>query len=222
MSDNLRDAHFIKLSKLMEQKTGIQLPPSKRTMIEGRLRKRVRTLGLNSLEDYGVFLFEQDGLVSEIDVLVDSMTTNKTDFFREPDHFDFLRTQAIPALLKSSESKTNPIKVWSAASSNGSELYTVAMVLASMQATTPFKFSLLGTDICLEMLEQARRAVYPSAHVEPVPAEMKRKYLMTSADPARKDVRIIPELRRVTAFMHLNLMDEELRHRSERRCDLLP
>ena len=208
MLDNLRDTHFLKLSKLIEQKTGILLPPSKRTMIEGRLRKRVRILGLQSLEDYGVLLFEQDGLVDEMDVLVDSMTTNKTDFFREPDHFDFLRDQAVPALLKSGEHRSAPLKIWSAASSNGSELYTVAMVLASMQGTTPFRFALLGTDICLEMIAQARRAVYPAAHLEPVPDEMKRRFLMTSANPKRTDVRIVPELRRVATFAHLNLMDE--------------
>ena len=208
MSDSLKEQHFNRLSRMLEQITGIQLPASKRIMIEGRLRRRIRQIGIDRLDSYGHYLFEQDGLKEELTFLVDCVTTNKTDFFREPDHFVFLRDQAVPSLLKRSDRKGVDLKIWSAASSTGAEAYTIAMVLAAMQeAGTAMRFSILGTDISTEILEQARRAVYPAAMLEPVPADMRKRYVMQSADPTRDEVRIVPQLRRLVQFEALNLMD---------------
>lgn len=209
MNDRLRDQHFNHLSRMLEQITGIQLPPSKRVMIEGRLRRRIRQLGIDCLENYGVHLFEQDGLAGEMPFLVDCVTTNKTDFFREPDHFVFLRDHAVPSLLRRSDRTGVDLKIWSAASSTGAEAYTAAMVLATMQeAGLAVRFSILGTDISTEILQQARRAVYPSAMLEPVPTEMRKRYVMRSSDPTRDEVRIVPQLRRLVQFEALNLMDD--------------
>ncbi len=208
MDDRLRDTHFTRLRQIMESHTGIQLPSSKRTMIEGRLRKRVRVLGLPCLETYGSMLFDEDLLRSEFDLLVDAMTTNKTDFFREPDHFDFLRDQAMPDLLADPARRGIDFKIWSAAASTGAEAFTIAMVLAVMQdAGTRLRFSILGTDICKSIVEQARRAVYPSAMLDAVPPDLRRRYVMESADPDRDESRMVPELRRLVRFEHLNLMD---------------
>ena len=130
-SERLSDRQYQSIAALVQRRVGIQLPPAKRTMVEGRLRKRVRALGLASLDDYGRHLFEGDNLSGELPDLIDCITTNKTDFFREPAHFDFLRDRAMPALLAGR--CREPLKIWSAACSIGAEAYTIAMVLAEMQ-----------------------------------------------------------------------------------------
>jgi chemotaxis protein methyltransferase CheR len=209
MQDKLRDQHFQRLARLLEQITGIQLPASKRTMIEGRLRRRMRDHRIDHLEDYGIYLFEQDGLDEELPFLIDCATTNKTDFFREPDHFVFLRDVAVPALLNRREQANPTLKIWSAASSTGAEAYTTARVLSRMQESgVAMRFAILGTDINAEILEKARRAIYPLSMLEPIPPDMQKRYILQAADRTRQEFRIAPSLRRLVHFAQLNLMDE--------------
>ena len=106
------------------------MPTAKRLMLEGRLHKRVRALNYSGVSEYVDNLFDKAVLDEELTHLIDVVTTNKTDFFREPQHFDFLRTVAVPDLLKLQNRKSNDLKVWSAACSSGEEPYTLAMVLA--------------------------------------------------------------------------------------------
>ena len=206
MFDQLQEKHFVRLAQLVEDHTGIRLPPTKRTMVEGRLRKRVRALGLARLDEYGKAIFEGGKLQDEFIHLVDCVTTNKTDFFREPDHFTFLREKAIPALTSARGGA--PLKFWSAAASIGAEAYTIAMVAADMLGLEERCFSVLGTDISTEVVTQARLAVYPAALIAPVPPAMRERYVMRSVKADRQEVRIVPELRRRVRFQHLNLMDE--------------
>ena len=206
MFDQLQEKHFVRLAQLVEDHTGIRLPPTKRTMVEGRLRKRVRALGLARLDEYGKAIFEGGKLQDEFIHLVDCVTTNKTDFFREPDHFTFLREKAIPALTSARGGA--PLKFWSAAASIGAEAYTIAMVAADMLGLEERCFSVLGTDISTEVVTQARLAVYPAAMIAPVPPAMRERYVMRSVKADRQEVRIVPELRRRVRFQHLNLMDE--------------
>lgn len=209
MYDQLSDRHYQRLAQIIQNHVGIRLPPTKRTMVEGRLRKRVRTLGLSGLDEYCKTLFDQGQLEKEFVHLVDLVTTNKTDFFREPDHFEFLRTQVLPGLLADRQAMGGrPLKLWSAACSNGAEPYTLAMVLADLAPRLGgFRFSVLGTDVCTEVLEQAVAAIYPEEMMQPVPPEMLRRYVMRARNPARREVRIVPELRRLVRYRHLNLMD---------------
>jgi chemotaxis protein methyltransferase CheR len=210
--DSLSDEDFDRLSTLMTRKTGIRLPAGKRTMMEGRLRKRMRALGQTSLAGYCRFLFDENGLEAEITHMIDAVTTNKTDFFREPEHFAFLRRQIVPDCLARHRGRTKPlIKVWSAASSNGAEAYTTAMVLADMAGgpSGRFDFSILGTDISTEILAHARRAIYSDDFVSPVPADLQRRFVMRARDKAVRDVRIVPELRHRVSFMHMNLLDDD-------------
>ncbi|WP_338065215.1 CheR family methyltransferase [Methylosinus trichosporium] len=205
--DALSDRHFRTLTAFIETEVGIRLPPSKRTMVEGRLRRRVKALGLENLDDYARFVFEGGGLVNESIHLIDCMTTNKTDFFREPEHFHMLTQEIVPQLLTQRRRRTDRLKIWSAASSIGAEAYTIAMVLADLAKIERFDFCILGTDICSAALEQARRAVYPDEMLAPTPRAMRERYVMRSRDPGRREARIVPELRRRTRFERLNLMD---------------
>ena len=210
VNDQISPADFERLAGLVTSPTGIKLPPAKQLMIEGRLRKRMRARNQPNLNAYCRFLFDQGGLESEITHLIDVVTTNKTDFFREPDHLDFMETRMVDALL--SQTRPRPLlKVWSAASSNGAEAWSIAMVLEDMaRKRRNFSYAILGTDISTVVLEQARRAVYPAEAMEPVPTDKRQRYVMESRDPElRGEVRIVPELRQRAQFNRMNLMDTQ-------------
>jgi chemotaxis protein methyltransferase CheR len=208
--DHLGHLDFQKLSKLIGDVVGIKLPPAKRLMVEGRLRKRMRALGYSKFDAYCNWLFRQDGLETELPHLINAVTTNKTDFFREPEHYEFLVRRMVPDLVAARSGESSPLlKIWSAASSTGAEAYTTAMVLADLAAARrDFRFAILGTDISTNVLAQAERAVYPSEMLGPVPPNMRARYLMQARKPGpRPEVRIVPEIRRFVRFARLNLMD---------------
>ena len=98
-SVQMSDKDFMRLSEFIRDSCGIRLPPAKKTMLEGRLRKRLRALGIESFERYCEFLFSPGGSQSEYIHMIDAVTTNKTDFFREPDHFDYLSDRVLPELV---------------------------------------------------------------------------------------------------------------------------
>jgi chemotaxis methyl-accepting protein methylase len=208
--DRLSERHFNSLAEIIESEIGIRLPPSKRVMLEGRLRKRVRALGLSSLDEYGTFIFDRGQLHSEMIHLIDCVTTNKTDFFREPEHFVLLTRAIVPRLLaERNKSNTRPLKFWSAACSNGAEPYTMAMVLQDLSPSARFRFSILGTDICTSVIEQARKAVYPEEMLEPVPTDMRKRYVLLAKNPNRREFRIVPELRHLVNYQRLNLISAD-------------
>lgn len=207
--EGLKDQHFRTIADLIQKQVGIQLPAAKRTMVEGRLRKRVRELDLDGLEAYGRHLFDDGHLEAEFAHLVDCVTTNKTDFFREPAHFAFLRDEAVPHLQARKGRAPLKLKLWSAAASTGAEAYTLAMVLDDMvRRGHSLSFSILGTDVSTEVLATAREGVYSRDVLNEVPTGFRERYVMMARDPARNEGRIVPELRRRARFEHLNLMDE--------------
>lgn len=205
--DHLSRRDFDRVRALVREQCGIQLAPEKHTMVEVRLRRRLRALGHSTYGEYCDFLFapgSRDELVSLIDVI----TTNKTDFFRESNHFDFLMQRVLPEFGGNSA----PFLIWSAACSSGEEPYTMAMVLSEYASQhESFSFRVLATDISTEVLQRATLAVYTSQVVEPVPTGMKRKYLMRSRDRSSDQVRIVPELRAKVEFQRLNFMDDAYR-----------
>jgi chemotaxis protein methyltransferase CheR len=218
--DHLSQRNFQRLATFIEGYSGIKMPPTKVTMIEGRLRRRLRATGMADLKQYCDFLFEKDGLATEAIHLIDVMTTNKTEFFREPDHFRFLIEQAVPRLLTSAKSGSTALKLWSAACSTGAEPYTLAMVLADLaQQNTGLHYAITATDISTEVLDIAVSGIYPEAMVAPVPPEFRRRYVLRSKDRSRRTVRIIPELRTAIRFARINLM--EAPYQVERDMDII-
>jgi chemotaxis protein methyltransferase CheR/two-component system chemotaxis response regulator CheB len=211
MHGALSDEHYKIISTYIETRVGIRLPPNKRSMVEGRLRKRLKAQNLSSIEEYCNLLFEDGALGDELTHLIDCMTTNKTDFFREPAHFNLLRDNILPDLAAADKNgRARHFKLWSAASSIGAEAFTIAMVMdqAIRQSYPRSSFSILGTDISTDVLRQANRAIYPTEMVAPVPPDFRARYCMVARDPMRKEIRIAPELRRNVQFRHLNLMDK--------------
>ncbi|CCE04309.1 Chemotaxis protein methyltransferase [Bradyrhizobium sp. STM 3843] len=201
----LSDRHFRSIAQLIESQVGIKLPAAKRLMLEGRLHKRVRALNFSGIGEYVDNLFEQGQLELELTHLIDVVTTNKTDFFREPSHFVFMKDVAVPELLKARGRKD--LKVWSAACSMGMEAYTAAMVLDDMTRGRTFQYRILGTDISTAVLALAKAAIYTRDALAPVPAEFIKRYFLRSRDRTSTEVRVVPELRRMTNFMRMNLMD---------------
>jgi chemotaxis protein methyltransferase CheR len=206
---SLSAKQFAALSSLIHQVVGIQLPPAKKVMLESRLRKRLRSLGLTSYTEYCDYVFGQGPAGPEMIQLIDVVTTNKTDFFREPQHFDYLVKVALPALAREQGAGTSrPLMVWSAGCSTGEEPYTLAMVLAEYaEAHAGFSSTILATDICTEVLEHAKRAIYRADLIHPIPPLWRRKYLLSSKDRQQGLVRIVPRLRQQVRFRRLNFLE---------------
>jgi chemotaxis protein methyltransferase CheR len=204
-------ADFARLSALIEQRCGIQLPESKRVMVEARLRKRLQQLGLRSFSDYWSLLADVQRRDSEMGPLTDALTTNKTDFLREPAHFQILEHTILPHLYSAGIGSRTPLRLWSAASSTGEEPYTLAMVLDQWgRSRRPFEFSILGTDISTRVLAQARQATYQSNVIAPLPEAWRQAYLLRARGPAAPaPFRISPALRARVRFGQLNLMDPD-------------
>lgn len=198
---------FTQISEFIYNQVGIQIAPIKKTMLEARLQKRLRVLKLKDYKAYCDFLFSAQGMAREIPELIDAVTTNTTDFFREPKHFEFLYNTYLPAWFERFGA-SSILRLWSAGCSTGMEPYTLAMVLSQFQENTPhFKFSIMATDISNKVLQEALHGVYDTDRVAPVPQAMKRKYLLRSKDPSTRKVRIVPELRRQITFQRLNFME---------------
>ena len=207
--ENISNADFGRLRKLIYHQAGINLGADKRAMLELRIKRRLRSLNLNSYGQYCDYLFAHDGQQDEIVHLIDVVTTNKTDFFREPGHFEFLVRKAVPEFMVGNASR-RPMLVWSAGCSTGEEPYTLAMVLSEYGLVNPnFRFRVLATDVSTSVLEKAQLGVFSGDTLRPVPVELRRKYFMRSRDPDSNLLRVVPELRRLVEFRRLNLMDED-------------
>ena len=211
MNDSLLINDFEKLSRFIYNQSGIKLPPSKKIMMEARLRKRLRDLNINSYTEYCDFLFSKEGAKNEITHLIDVITTNKTDFFREPRQFSFLSEIALPALLEEYQAGLKlPLKVWSAGCSTGEEPYTISIVINEFANKIPrYLFSIFATDISTIVLQKAAMGIYEEERIEPVASELIKKYFLRSKDRQKKLVRVIPELRNSVAFQRLNFMDND-------------
>lgn len=198
---------FERLARFIHAYSGIKMPASKRTMVEGRLRRRLRTTGHATFASYCRFLFEDNGLDREALHLINAVTTNKTDFFREPEHFRRLTGEMLPDLANRREiTGKEPLTIWSAAASNGAEAYSLAMTCESF-GNVRLPYSIIATDICTEVLETGIRGIYPDAMFEPVPTALRERFVRRHRDRARGLGRIVPELRRRVRFGRLNLMD---------------
>ncbi len=202
---------FERFSRLVYEQCGIKLPAHKQSMLEARLRKRLRALGLASFEAYAELIFSGQAPEGELVRLIDVVTTNKTDFFREPAHFDFLTRTALPTLIDTSGAGlARPLRIWSAGCSTGKEPYTLAMVMSEFRASHPgFSFEILGTDISTDVLDKAVRGIYAAEKAEPIPLPLRRKYLLKARSPEQRQVRIVPELRSLVRFRRLNFLDAD-------------
>lgn len=207
----LSERDFRRLAEVIYSECGIRMTPHKMVMVEARLRKRLRALGYSNFGDYCAYLFSDDGMEEELVQMINVITTNKTDYFREPRHFEALVQTALPRLAELyGAGKRRPVAIWSAGCSTGEEPYTLAMVLSEYALANPgFQYTILATDISTVVLEKARRAVYSADRVEVIPVSLRKKYLLRSKDRSKNTVRVIPGLRSAVSFRRLNFMDHD-------------
>ncbi len=158
----IRDEEFAVFQAMIYEQTGISMSAQKKSLVEGRLAKRLRHYGFSGYAEY-ISLIKNRGKVAERQVVIDMLTTNETSFFREQRHFDFLANEVLPK-----HGHGNPYRIWSAASSSGEEAYSMAMLLADKHH--PERWDIVGTDISQQMLERARQAFYPLRAAEKIPA----------------------------------------------------
>lgn len=208
-TEGLSAADLRRIAALVYEQVGIRLGPEKKTMLEGRLRRRIRQLDLSSYREYCRYLFEGPGKNSdEVTHLIDVVTTNKTEFFRERAHFDLLASEAIPG-LRAQFGAHREMLIWSAGCSTGEEPYTLAMVLAECaRENAGLQFRILATDISTVVLAKARQGIYIEEAASGVPPDLQRRYLMRSRDRESRLMRVVPELRERIEFRRLNLMED--------------
>jgi chemotaxis protein methyltransferase CheR len=181
------------------------MPPAKKIVLLGRLQKRLRELQIPDFKSYVDYVFSKGG-ENEIIHMMDVVSTNKTDFYREPVHFEFLEKELLPLLI---QNKTRSVtKVWSAGCSSGEEPYTLAIVLQEFKEKNPgFDYHILATDISTQVLQQGANAVYKEDKIAIVPNHLKKKYFLRSKNRELSQVRVIKNLRDKVSFQRLNFMD---------------
>jgi len=206
----ISDELFLQVGKIITEKFGIRMPPEKKIMFQSRLQRRLRELDIHSFYDYAAMLFNDDNETEEINLLADIISTNKTDFFREKEHFQFLETQLFPKLLKNSVSNVYPqLKFWSAGCSSGQEAYSIGIQLNEFMRSEKvlFDYSIMATDISGRMLRMAKQAVYPMSQVDEMPIELKHRYFLKSKNTKEPKVKVANEIREKVTIAYMNLMD---------------
>jgi len=206
--DGLSTSDLNRVCALIYEHAGIKIDADKRIMLEGRLKRRMTELKLETYHKYCKYLFS-DGRheAEELVPLIDAVSTNKTDYFREKEHFDFLVAKALPELC--GKGRSRQILIWSAGCSTGEEPYTMAIVLTEYARTHPsFHFRVLATDISTAVLARAELAVYTTEVVSPVAPELRKRYFMRNRNRDTNLLRVVPELRATVEFRRLNLMED--------------
>jgi chemotaxis protein methyltransferase CheR len=184
------------------------MPAAKKIMLESRLQKRLRILDHKDYRSYLDYVFSVEGRKGELIEMIDAVTTNKTDFFREADHFDLLVRQILPE-LKAAKPASKPLLFWSAGCSTGEEPYTLAMVLSEfMDSGQSGTFKIITSDISTKVLDKAEAGIYEEEKASVVPMEYKKKYMLKSKMKDACLVKMKREIRNKIEFVRINLMDD--------------
>lgn len=197
-----------RVKRFIESEVGIMLPADKISLVESRLRRRVILLGYTSFSDYFDWsLGDYEGRSERIHI-IDSITTNKTFFFREVEQFDFLLAHALPTLERErSRQMRDRMHFWSAGCSSGEEPYTLAMLLLNAsEQTRGLVFRILATDISHQVLQRAAWGIYTTEQAESVPFAFRQKYVLRSRNPKEALIKMSTDVRKLIDFRKLNLM----------------
>jgi len=200
----LTEAQFRAISTLVKSICGIDLHDGKKELVKARLAKRIRLLRLQTFDDYIQFVRE-DASGNELMLMLDSLSTNLTFFFRESAHFEYLRSAAIPKLIEQRRAIMK-LRLWSAGCSTGEEPYSLSMLLLEhFPELHGWDVRILATDLSTQVLAQAREGVYDATRVKQVPAGLAEKYFVP--DAKREQFRVCDEVRSKVSFARLNLME---------------
>jgi chemotaxis protein methyltransferase CheR len=193
---------FRRISAMIYADAGIALSEGKAALVYARLAKRLRALRMQAFADYCDLVASPAGAAERQEMLT-SLTTNVTKFFREPHHFEHLKTHILtPFAQKGARAR---LRLWSAACSTGQEPYSIAFtLLMAWPDAANHDVKILATDIDRKVLATAEAGVYPEAHMEGLNAEMRRRFF----EPAGAgQFRVVAPARKLVTFRQLNLMD---------------
>ena len=197
----LTEVQFNKLSNFIYTNYGIKMPPIKKVMLQSRLHKRLKALRIDNFNQYIKYLFSNENS-DEIIYMMDVVSTNKTEFYREASHFEFLEN------LISEKYSNKHVDLWSAGCSSGEEVYTLAITLHKYIINNPaFDYHIMGSDIATSMLQKASLAIYKKELVKNIPHNILKTFFLKNKDKKSETVRVIPALRRKTTFRRINLID---------------
>lgn len=196
------EAELAAIARILHEETGIVIAPGKTSMVQSRLGKRLRALGLSDYQSYIAHVSSEGG-VEERRQMISALTTNVTHFFRENHHFETLRDKVLPPLLVKARSGGR-VRLWSAGCSNGQEAYSIAMTIAELAPDfSKFDIRILASDIDPVMVEMGAQGIYREEVADNIPAALREKYI----SPCEEGVRITAPLRGLVQFRELNLHD---------------
>jgi len=190
---------FAKICTILYDAAGIKLNDGKEGLVVSRLGKRMREVGVSGFAAY-IARIEQDP--AEMREMIDRLTTNKTSFFRESAHFDFLRTRALPSW------GNRDLTIWSAGCSSGEEPYTIATVLYDFAQGGAVNGRILATDLSHRVLAKAKEGVYAAETVKDIPPQTLNRHFEKRREGAHDKWVAKDHLRDVIKFGTLNLMGD--------------
>lgn len=205
----LKDSEFQQFSKFVYDTCGINLHEGKKELVKARIGKILRQRNFPSFRAYYDYVVH-DKSGNELPLLLDAVSTNLTYFFRESQHFDFLRKKALPEIVKRKMSSRNStISLWSAGCSSGEEAYSVAMTISEiLRQEEKWQVKILATDISTKVLESASTGIYEEKKIDSIPYELKRRYFQKGGNTWAGYFRVKQELRKNITFQRLNLGEE--------------
>ncbi|MBI1324006.1 methyltransferase domain-containing protein [bacterium] len=205
--ETLSESEFERFRNLIYRLSGIRVQPTKQVLVANRLRRRLKETGIATYEAYYRFLNSPEGR-TEVANFLDAITTNETYFFRDPTQFEWLGGPFLDALVSDVAHGRHPksLRIWSAASSSGEELYTIATVLREHAGRLGgWRIDLLGTDLSGGVLESARAGQYDQRALRLVEPKRRANFFRNLPTDATK-WEVVPELKKMTRWKKHNLM----------------
>jgi chemotaxis protein methyltransferase CheR len=196
----LRESQFEAIRRILHRTSGIDLSRGKAEFVRSRLLSRLRELGLTGFDEY-LERVERDATGREAGRMIESLTTNRTSFFREPYHLDFVCDRLLPGW------RQGPVRIWSAGCSSGEEPYSLAIRIAAVTDGRPrLGVRILATDISQSMVEAGRRGEYPEEALGEVPERYREAFFRRVRRGTASVYRVHDAARRMVRFARLNLV----------------
>lgn len=195
------DLEFKHICKLIYERAGIHLTPSKKDMVYSRLARRLRANNISTFSDYLHIVETNSG--SEREAFVNALTTNVTSFYREAHHFPVL-AEHVRGLTQ-----RRPINIWCNAASTGEEPYTIAMTMVDLFDSLTPPVRIIATDIDTQALQKASSGIYSLEHAQKLPKEVLERFFLKGRDDKAGQVKVRKELRDLISFSQLNLQDKQ-------------
>ncbi len=202
----ISDHEFGLFRDLIYRETGITLKEVKRSLVVSRLGKRLRALGLSSFGEYYSVIKLGDASGDELRRMINCITTNKTSFFREAQHFDFLKERLVEMARCE---MTGSLRIWSCACSSGEEPYTLSITASQALAARPgWDVRILATDIDTDILAKAKAGIYEAESIDTLDRALVRRYFLRGKGHSEGLVMVKPEVRKMVVFERLNLIED--------------